>query len=127
MNTSKQALTIEECKELKALGFDMSDASMIYVQDPFFGGMNLQVNHGQYEPGDCYTYTLQDILEKLSRSLGTGWNIKMLIVHPYQKGRWEISCANPIDESTVITQKNREELIDTAFEVLKQCKKYKYI
>lgn len=127
MNTSKQALTIEECKELKALGFDMSDASMIYVQDPFFGGMNLQVNHGQYEPGDCYTYTLQDLLEKLPDFIPgpseRDWVYDLEICN----GRgleWEMGYSYGSDEICFFTNNSP---LSCAFEMLKWCKENKYI
>lgn len=59
-------LSIEQMKRLEVLGLDTRDASMIYVICPVSEELaGPLVNMGQWEEGDVYAYTLQDLLNKL--------------------------------------------------------------
>lgn len=64
----KQVLSIDQCKELVALGLDMSDASMCYIEDsilPYDESTHKIEDMMGYE--SIPTFTLQDILEILPK------------------------------------------------------------
>lgn len=68
---SKQVLSIDQMKHLRELGLDTSDASMCVEwkesdeSNKVVNSLDADTNYDYYYP----TYTLQDILDKLPRSL----------------------------------------------------------
>lgn len=77
-------LKVSEMKVLTdTYHFNTSDAAMIYVKCPMSGELSgPQINEGQYEPGDVYAYTVENILSYLPDyfiAKGDGTEIRIAI------------------------------------------------
>lgn len=142
-----QVLTIDQCKELLALGLDMSDASCMWC--PTYKSNGCLVDYDTieeynvsfrnnttpievlrekfpltYKEGNVYyTYTLQDILEKLPTYIVKDYTCYSLDI---VFGSVKISYYNQYHEEYLVSF-DCDNLLDGAFEILKWCIENKYI
>lgn len=132
-----QVLSIEQMQELIKLGIDVSTASMCRITNKNTGKYDLRVNRIEWK--DIYTanyysviptFTLQDILEMLPRTLefqdvygnthfeyiefwGDCWN-QMAVIDPSHPSSPRVTTSNISP-------------LRAAFDMLKWCKQNKYI
>lgn len=91
-NLIKLTFSPEQMKYLESLGHDSSGASMVFVMCPMAQVLTApQVNEGQWEPGDVYTYTGTDALHLLERT-GLRLSLEFFI------GTWRLTLGNQLFE-----------------------------
>ena len=87
MEIKEQVLTIEQMKYLKDLGVDTSDASMQYrlvhdVEEPPYWELEIHEQDAislDDEEDVIYTYTIGDLIEKLSNTIISDYEFKVTI------------------------------------------------
>ena len=87
MKIKEQVLTIEQMKYLQDLGVDTSDASMQYrlvhdVEEPPYWELEIHEQDAisfDDEEDVIYTYTIGDLIEKLSNTIISDYEFKVII------------------------------------------------
>ena len=87
MEIKEQVLTIEQMKYLQDLGVDTSDASMQYrlihdVEEPPYWELEIHEQDAislDDEEDVIYTYTIGDLIEKLSNTIISDYEFKVTI------------------------------------------------
>ena len=81
-NIINDVLTLEQCKELSEMGFDMSDATTYWIKEFFNNNWYVEVQDGTITKAEyCVpTYTLKTMLSKLetftfTTSVNGGYNL----------------------------------------------------
>ena len=138
----KRVLDIDQCKELLALGLDMSDASCMFtaVVDNSYNPKSwlityinnptpLHILREKYplhfkEGNVYYTYTLQDILEKLPKFIDYSEDKCYHLDIDFSMN--EISYYTYLYDDGLVSF-DYENLLDGAFELLKWCIENGYI
>lgn len=126
--TSKQVLSIDQMKHLQELGLDTSDASMIFQRGSatrhkwvlhVMGYADVSLREKEF------TYTLQDILDKLPKEIKTSTDTYWLTVS-YGYDVWCIYYSMSVGFDYYKEFKS-ESLLDTAYEMLCWCIENGYI
>lgn len=119
------ALSMKQMDHLKELGVDTSDASLCWVVDAFgnyklevYDKLSPEIHHLHPIPA----YTLQDIIDKLPRCIGTGFDFYKICIEP-SGGYWTTYYYRA--DATELISVDDENLINSAYEmlcwVLKEC------
>lgn len=125
---SKQVLSIEQMKHLKELGLDTSDASMIFQRGSatrhewvlhVMGYADVSLREKEF------TYTLQDILDKLPHYINIMPSEQILFTWMIERDT--IAYRNVEDVNDCLKHFTDNTLIDAAYEMLCWCIENGYI
>lgn len=130
MENKNQVLSIPQMQELIDLGIDTSKASMMWF-DAGESGLVIGWKNCSFEPseGDIPTFTLQDILEMLPKTIEAykdGSKLPLIITIT-GSGKYAIVYDNPFCKNGKVGLTISESLLEAAFNMLKWCKKNGYI
>lgn len=127
-----QVLTVEQMQELEALGIDISKASIFWIVNvknekgkekdliPPFLSFHKTTQKVGMQCFECIpTFTLQDILEMLPRTINYDGSKRLRVLPPN-----EIEYTNYSLEGHF---KHGDSLLEAAFNMLKWCKQKNYI
>lgn len=108
-------------QELIDMGFNVSDASIVFVKCPVSGMYEPQLNVAhKYEPDDYYSYTIDDILNKLpsdgiyTDESGIQHHIRLVF-----DNNWRKLIALDYDNDNIYFETTSINTLQSAFEMLK--------
>lgn len=135
--TSKQVLSIDQVKHLQELGLNTSDASMCYCC--FYGNKKEEWELEIYENvvnqkrdstlwGIVPTYTLQDIIELLPRSIQPNPDEGTYYLNLYYYDlSWVVDYLNNEGDGSYVATTSDDSFIEAAYEMLCWCIENGYI
>ena len=118
MEIKEQVLTIEQMKYLKDLGVDTSDASMQYrlvhdVEEPPYWVLEIHEQDAisfDDEEDVIYTYTIGDLIEKLSNTIISDYEFKVTIKNHITES---VFIENEVIEDCVTSHNHKNALYKT--------------
>lgn len=122
---NNQVLSVDQCKELLALGLDMSDSFFIWEytngQHLAFVSVNRLTKDEESYFLLCHTYTLQEILEKLPAHLPNKIDAELFVSMTDEKKGYVAYADYTGDGVYYYHEEIGSDLLEAAFNMLKWC------
>lgn len=127
---SKQVLSVEQMKHLQELGLDTSDGSMCFEWNESDSDNMVVTSPDADTNYDYYheTYTLQDIIELLPRSIQPNPDGETFYLNLYYYDlSWVVDYLNNEGDGSYVVTTSNDSFIEAAYEMLSWCIENGYI